>query len=146
MYKIILLAYDGSNEGRQALREGARLAKLCDAQVILLAVVDLNTTVAMAGTAGPGAAQHQSEDYNNVLEEGLEHLRQMGLSPQGRLENGEPVERIVATATAIGADLVVVGHHRQNLVGRWLLGSVTEALIDKLDCSLLAARSNLADP
>ena len=66
----------------------------------------------------------------------------MGLNPQGRLENGEPVERIVATATATGADLVVVGHHRQNLISRWLLGSVTEALIDKLDCSLLAARSS----
>jgi len=144
MYKTILLAYDGSHEGRLALREGARLAKTCDAQVILLAVVDLNTTIAMAGTAGPGAAQHQSEDYSSVLDEGLEHLRQMGLTPQGRLENGEPVERIIATATATGADLVVVGHHRQSLIGRWLIGSVTEALIDKLPCSLLAARNDPA--
>ena len=33
MYKRILLAYDGSLEGRTALREGALLARQCGAQV-----------------------------------------------------------------------------------------------------------------
>ena len=141
MYKTILLAYDGSQEGRLVLREGANLAKICNAQVVLLTVVDLNTGIAMAGTVGPGAAQHQTEDYQSVLNEGLEQLKQMGLVPVGQLEIGEPVDCITDVAAEIGADLVVVGHHRQNLVGRWPLGSVTEALIDKLDCSLLAARN-----
>jgi nucleotide-binding universal stress UspA family protein len=40
MYKRVLLAYDGSIEGRRALREGAKLAQLCDAEVFLLAVVE----------------------------------------------------------------------------------------------------------
>ncbi len=39
MYKKVLLAYDGSIEGRRALREGAKLAQLCRAEVFLLAVV-----------------------------------------------------------------------------------------------------------
>ena len=39
MYKRVLLAYDGSIEGRRALREGAKLAQLCGADVFLLAVV-----------------------------------------------------------------------------------------------------------
>jgi len=33
MYKRILLAYDGSIEGRTALREGALLARQCSAEV-----------------------------------------------------------------------------------------------------------------
>jgi nucleotide-binding universal stress UspA family protein len=37
MYTKILLAYDGSIEGRRALREGAKLAQLCRAEVFLLA-------------------------------------------------------------------------------------------------------------
>ena len=142
MYKTILLAYDGSQEGQLVLREGATLAQICCAKVVLLAVVDLNTGIAMAGTVGPGAAQRQTEDYQSVLDEGLEQLTQMGLVPVGRLETGEPVDCIADVAAETGADLVVVGHHRQNLLGRWLLGSVTEALIDKLECSLLAARSD----
>jgi nucleotide-binding universal stress UspA family protein len=39
MYKRILLAYDGSVEGRTALREGALLARQCGAEVFLLAVL-----------------------------------------------------------------------------------------------------------
>jgi hypothetical protein len=39
MYKRILLAYDGSVEGRTALREGALLARQCGAEVFLLSVV-----------------------------------------------------------------------------------------------------------
>ena len=44
MYKRILLAYDGSVEGRTALREGALLARQCGAEVFLLSVLaDYNT-------------------------------------------------------------------------------------------------------
>ena len=39
MYKRILLAYDGSVEGRTALREGALLARQCGADVFLLSVL-----------------------------------------------------------------------------------------------------------
>src|SRR6266404_3668908 len=40
LYKKVLLAYDGSVEGRLALREGAKLAQYCGAEVFLLAVVE----------------------------------------------------------------------------------------------------------
>ena len=42
MYKKVLLAYDGSVEGRRALREGAKLAQLCRSEVFLLAVVEVS--------------------------------------------------------------------------------------------------------
>ena len=50
MYTKVLLAYDGSIEGRRALREGAKLAQLCRAEVFLLAVVELPSIV--TGDAG----------------------------------------------------------------------------------------------
>ncbi|MCW9044481.1 MAG: universal stress protein, partial [Pseudopelagicola sp.] len=40
MYAKILLCFDGSREGRLALREGARLAQITEAEVVLLAVVE----------------------------------------------------------------------------------------------------------
>ena len=43
----IVLAYDGSREGRSALREGALLARKLGAQVFLLSVVADKTTVAI---------------------------------------------------------------------------------------------------
>jgi nucleotide-binding universal stress UspA family protein len=43
LYKKVLLAYDGSIEGRRALREGAKLAQFCGAEVFLLAVVEISS-------------------------------------------------------------------------------------------------------
>lgn len=145
MYRTILLAYDGSTEGRRALREGARLAQIFKAHVVLLAVVDVTVGITMAGLGGPGGAVYRTEDYQAILDEGAERLRRMGLAPRTFLETGEPVDRIVAIAKQVGADLVVVGHHPESMINRWLLGSVTTALNDRLTCSLLAARHDIPD-
>jgi len=46
LYKKVLLAYEGSIGGRRALREGAKLAQFCGADVFLLAVVEISSSVA----------------------------------------------------------------------------------------------------
>jgi nucleotide-binding universal stress UspA family protein len=56
MYKRILLAYDGSVEGRTALREGALLARQCGAQVFLLSVLVDTGTFLLADVAHAGAS------------------------------------------------------------------------------------------
>ena len=55
MYKRVLLAYDGSLEGRTALREGALLARQCGAQVFLLAVLVDTGMSLLADVAHAGA-------------------------------------------------------------------------------------------
>jgi nucleotide-binding universal stress UspA family protein len=95
MYRKVLLAYDGSVEGRLALREGARLAQLCGAEVVLLAVVNLSSGILIAEGAGPhGAVEHQQDAYREVLAEGIERLKAMGFSPTARLEAGDPAQQI----------------------------------------------------
>jgi nucleotide-binding universal stress UspA family protein len=54
MYKRILLAYDGSVEGRTALREGALLARQCGAEVFLLSVLADAVTLLFAEAALAG--------------------------------------------------------------------------------------------
>jgi nucleotide-binding universal stress UspA family protein len=55
MYKRILLAYDGSIEGRTALREGALLAKQCRAEVFLLSVLADTGTLLLSEVTLAGA-------------------------------------------------------------------------------------------
>lgn len=145
MYKNVLLAYDGSVEGRLALREGARLARLCGANAFLLAVVNVSTGLVMAEGAVPGALEHERGVYEDVLEEGLRRLRQMGFSPTGRLETGDAAHQIAETAESIGADLVVVGHRHQSTFARWWRGSVGATLLERLKCSLLIAQMDVPD-
>jgi nucleotide-binding universal stress UspA family protein len=145
MYARILLAYDGSPEGRAALREGALLAKHCGAQVFLLSVVAENPGMRMAEgvQAGPMGQQHQV--YQEVLEGGLTRLRELGMDAVAELMVGEPAQAIGAYATRIKADLVVVAHRKQTLFERWWSGSVGAFLSDHVSCSLLLARNTISD-
>lgn len=140
MYKNILLCYDGSRDGSHALLEGASLARLCKSEVILLAVVDDAHGLAFGEAAATGAIEHQRSDLEEVLKAGARKLESMGLSPRMRLEQGDPVELIIAAAKETNADLTVIGHHHHSRLTRWLTRSVAVDLADRLDCSLLLAR------
>ncbi|MBC7139648.1 MAG: universal stress protein [Defluviimonas sp.] len=145
MYAKILLCYDGSREGRLALREGARLAQITGAKVILMAVVETVAGNALAQGADAGAIVQQQADFRAVLEEGHQRLTAMGLAPELRMESGDPVARITWVAKQTGADLVVVGHHRQGFWTRWMSRSVAAGLADALGCSLLLAQKVVED-
>jgi len=144
MYAKILLAYDGSVDGRLALREGAKVARLCQADVFLLAVVNSSTGILMAEGASPGAVENQRESFREVLAEGVQRLEAMGFVPTARLAFGDPAQEIASVASEIGADLIVVGHRHQSPLARWWNGSVGANLLEKLQCSLLVAQKNIA--
>jgi len=89
MYKKILLAYDGSIEGRRALREGAKLAQSCGAEVFLLAVVETASSVASLEGGVMISMDEQFANYQAILAEGVERLKTMGFSPTARLGMGD---------------------------------------------------------
>src|SRR5258707_15169428 len=109
MYKKVLLAYDGSIEGRRALREGAKLAQICCAEVFLLAVVELSSI--MAAEAGLTIPIHeQTANYKAILAERGVRLKAVGFSPTSRLEIGEAGQKIAEVAEEIETHLVFVDH------------------------------------
>lgn len=122
MYKRILLAYDGSVEGRTALREGALLARQCGAQVFLLSVLVDTGTFLLADVAHAGAFVQVEDAFTDVLDEGVARLKQLGFDPVAKMVKGEPAKEIGADATQIEADLIVVGHRRQGAFDRWWSG------------------------
>jgi nucleotide-binding universal stress UspA family protein len=143
MYRKVLLAYDGSIEGRRALREGAKLAQLCRAEVFLLAVVEISSIMTPeAGLAIP--IEQQADDYKAILNEGAERLKALGFSPTSRLEVGDAGQKIAEVAEQIGAHLVVVGHRPQGPLARWF-GSVGSYLVKRLRCSVLVAQTEISD-
>lgn len=145
MYKKVLLAYDGSIEGRRALREGAKLAQLCQAEVFLLAVVELSSgSVALEG-GFVLPVEDQISSYTKILAEGVERLKAMGFSPTARLGTGDAGQVITQVAHEIEANLVVVGHRQQGRLARWLLGSTDNYLINHLRCSVLVAQTEISD-
>jgi nucleotide-binding universal stress UspA family protein len=144
MYKRILLAYDGSVEGRTALREGALLARKCSAEVFLLSVLDTGALLLSEVTLA-GASAQMEDSFKEILDEGVARLKKLGFDPVAELVRGQPAEEIGKFARKVGADLIVVGHRRQNAFDRWWSGPTGAHLMDYTDCSLLIGRKAVSD-
>ncbi|RCK50308.1 universal stress protein UspA [Thalassospira profundimaris] len=140
MYKKILLAYDGSQEGRAALKQGAELAAMCKADVCLMAVLAPDIGVIYAEAAVPSdLPDRMLADIKASLEEGKAKLKDRGLEAETRLENGIPANEIGRVAQDINADLIVVGHREQSALSRWWGGSTGASLLAHAPCSILIA-------
>lgn len=140
MYRRVLLAFDGSIEGRTALREGAIIARTYGAQTFLLAIAPTPATILSGGQVFA-----PSDEYSAVLAEGLQRARDIGVSAMGELTYGNPADMIPAYAKSFDADLVVIGHAKQSFWTDLLAPSDTRRLVDRLSCSLLVARLPISD-
>ena len=138
MYQNILLAFDGSPDGREALVQAGNLASVCGATVHLLAIIDPSENMLIV-EAMPSIPDNQAFVIQSVLDEGVKRLRGAGCSATNELKFGKPADQIVSSAAEINADLIVVGHRNQGRLARWLNGSVGEAIVHHPPCSVLIA-------
>lgn len=140
IYSRILMAYDGTEHCRQALAQGACVAVQNQAEVDLLAVVQIP---AAYGFVEAGYPEHYLNEemtrIDGVLEEGVALLKARGLTVRGHRRTGEPVLEISRLARELEVDLVVVGHTPRGRLARWWRGSVGTTLLEELTCSILVA-------
>ncbi|NEX63282.1 universal stress protein [Noviherbaspirillum galbum] len=139
MYRSILLCYDGSVEGRNALREGAEVAQAMQAQTTLLAILRPGLHPVVPEGYTESWFTHQDAAARAVLEEGVGWLRERGIAAEGRIAVGNAVEEIVAAAHALAPDLIVVAHQQRSRLARWWSDGEDATLLDRLTCSVLVA-------
>jgi nucleotide-binding universal stress UspA family protein len=139
MYKKILMAYDGTAEGRTALLECAEIASFAKAETHLLAVASMPSTMFLTeGFVPEELIETEKKRMQGVLDEGISFLKDRGFSSAGHLAVGEPVEEIGRAAKELSCDLIVVGHKQESRwAARWWKGSVSASLVDYVPCSLL---------
>ena len=138
-YHKILLAYNGSQEGKRALLECAEFAEFHNAETHLLAVASMPPSLFLTeGFVPEELLEEEKKRTQVVLEEGIKSLTDKGFKATGHLAVGEPVEEICRLAKDLGADLVVVGHNQNtSFAARWWKGSVGASLLDYAPCSVL---------
>ncbi len=142
-YRKILLAYNGSAEGKHALLECAELANFLGAETHLLAVASMPPSLFLTeGFVPEELLEEEKKRTQTVLDEGIATLKQQGFNAAGHLAVGEPVEEICRLAREQRADLIVLGHNQNtSFAARWWKGSVGASLLDYAPCSLLIALS-----
>ncbi|HSK76192.1 MAG TPA: universal stress protein [Thermoanaerobaculia bacterium] len=117
---VIVHANDGSAESRDAGRAAAHIASLHG-----------NTLVTLHIEEGHG---------EGVSEEAVEMKEIIGVEPVLKVERGSPHRRIVEVAQEIGASLIVMGSRGRT--GLAALGSVSERVTHRADCSVLVVRQS----
>ncbi len=140
MYRTILLAFDGSQSGHEALQQGVELAVLCNANVVLLAVLARELGVLLAEAAATSnLTERERAEVDVVLMKGAKKLRDAGLSVETQLGIGNPAKEIGRVAREMEADLIVIGHRKQGALTRWWSGSTGTSLLAHAPCSVLVA-------
>lgn len=141
MYKRILMAYNGTREGKAALLASTEITAFAEAETHLLAVASMPSSMFLTeGFLPEELIEEEKKRMQDVLDEGLRTLKERGYSVAGHLAVGEPVEEICRLATELKCDLIVVGHRqKQSFAARWWRGSVGATLLDYAPCSVLVA-------
>ena len=141
MYKTIVLAYDGSEAGQRALLDCQEIGQWSGSRLHLVAVMapPIAMVAVDAWVMNPAIDDAEKQRFQQVLDGGLQRLREAGLQAEGHLVIGTAVDEIVRVAEAVQANLIVLGHkHLDSWTERWWRGSsVSQSLIEHAPCSVL---------
>ena len=145
----ILCPSDLSGYSARALAQARRIAERRGSSLTVLHVIP--TTVPTAG--GFAAFTNPALLYPDVREHALSALRRSvertgpaRLPAEVEVREGVPAEEILKRARDLPADLLVIGTHGRGGFEKWVLGSVTERVLRKARCPVLAVPARGALP
>lgn len=145
LFQHVLVPTDGSENSIKAARLAFRVAAASAAAVTLLYVID----AAVLEEIARFSEQQRTEIQQELRQNGLQYLnyldmlgRDAHLTMQQVIREGEPYQEIVALATELGADLIVMGHVGRRGPRRILIGSVTERVLEFANCPVLVVKDH----
>jgi nucleotide-binding universal stress UspA family protein len=139
----VLIAIDGSPCSDAAIVEVCRRPWPAGSEFRLITVdPQLDVKLGREGSPFDEVLQQQRLDVTKRLDAGTALFRRQApqLPLTSVLREGWPKEAIVDEAEEWGADLVVVGSHGYGAVKRFLLGSVSMAVVLNAPCSVEIVR------
>ena len=141
--KKILVATDGSEAANEALEIAIDLAKQGGAALDVLSV----RPTRLAGRGGSGAPILEVEEAHgaeHIADVAAQRARDAGVESTPHAAHGDIVDCIVAAATTLGADLLVVGSRGLGSLSGAVLGSVSHALIHRSPVPVTIVRHSAA--
>ncbi|MDF2958037.1 MAG: Nucleotide-binding universal stress protein [Candidatus Alkanophagales archaeon MCA70_species_1] len=147
MYKKILLPVDGSAASLKAMEHAIELAKVFNAEIRVLYVMNEVAIAALLKFSGKGKDEI-IKDYKAAAEKILsgveEKCKAAGVRVETCIREGMPAEEIVLEATESGADITVMGTHgygSKKRKERPLIGSTAERVVATNRCPTLVIPS-----
>lgn len=146
-YSKILVATDFTPQARHALEHARDLVQAAGGKIVLMTALDAPDPMTMVG-----GAIKTPVDLNEARQRAEERLRtearEAGVGQA--LEScvvcdRDPEDEILKAAVQAGAELIVVGTHGYRGMKRWVLGSVSEAVVKQSPIPVLLVPMPQAD-
>jgi nucleotide-binding universal stress UspA family protein len=155
MFNKILIAVDSSNMGQKVFQEGLSIAKINEAEVLLLHVLSAeeensplpippDITEFYPAAGNELTLENWREQWEIYQHKGLEMLEQyvekaqkQGVNVKSEQIAGSPGKTICKVAQENKTELIVIGHRGLRGLSELLLGSVSNYVLHHAQCSVL---------
>jgi nucleotide-binding universal stress UspA family protein len=143
MYQHILIPTDGSELAERAVTHGLSLAKFAGAKVTFIIVEERAPGwMSFVETGAAEAFAKYTEEIKNYYASALDRVanaaKQAGVPCDTlQLQDVQPYEAIIATATDRGCDLVVMASRGRSGLTAMVLGSVTNKVLTYIKAPVL---------
>jgi len=138
--KRILIATDGSDYTKDAVTTGLKLARVLNAEVTALYVIDQTSFVTFPVDSSIVSVYPQLENEGKrAVEEVRKEGEAMDVKVTPVVAEGSPTRKIIEMAENF--DLVVLGTLGRSALGKLFIGSVAERVTRYAPCPVLVVRS-----
>lgn len=142
----ILLAIDGSDSSQAALQSVVVRPWPAGTEVRVLNVVEPPSLLIEREMASSYDVEFEAvwnalrEQAKELVSKAAAKLKEAKLNASTALVEGDPKSLIIDAANDWGADMIVVGSHGRKGLNRFLMGSVSEAVVRHARCSVEVIR------
>jgi len=142
MYDTLLVPTDGSEHAERAAEHALSVARLFDATVHLVNVVDVQDAGGLfsAGGVDEEFIERLEDEARETISE-VENLADPDDDVRTAVVRGKPSEGILDYAEENDADLVFMGTHGRTGLNRYVTGSVTERVVRLADVPVFTVRA-----
>ncbi|MEX2238565.1 MAG: universal stress protein [Dehalococcoidia bacterium] len=147
MFKTIMVPLDGSPLAEHALPQAVELARKFGAELVLVRAFDPLSNASLVygvGAAGPVApyaleetTKARKDEAEKYLEGMVAALRSEEVSVTSRVLEGPIVEELASASHELPSALVVLTSRGRSGLKRVVLGSVTDALLRRVEVPVL---------
>ena len=137
MYKKILVPTDGSDFAKDAQLHALFLAKVSGAEIIALSVSENHFINGIS-------VSEEIEQINQILTdrckkdlEEFEDMNDEGVKISSVIKEGSPAKTILEVAEEEDIDLIVIGSSGKSGFDRFILGSVSDKVVNAAKCPVL---------
>jgi len=143
MFSKIMVPVDGSEHSKKALDYAIKLGKMFSSEIVLIHVVQqpiFPFSEMTTSTFIDKVIEGLMENARRIINAAKDTVKREGLRVVDIIKVGQPAEVIISEAEKLNVNLIVIGSKGVSKVKRFLLGSISDAVVHHAKCPVLIVK------